>query len=489
MDPPTPTTGRSRAACDDARSIPMSKIGFQHQRHMVMRDGTFVGIDDDASPLPPGHMPDALQSQYARKIGFSVNPADIIICDQYPSAAKAGRDARAAKGKVTAYPKVCDRVSTIECFALEMYPETPYAAYLMQCKNLEQVSVETTVDGVTTTAVRPLKFMKPPAAIVLSFIMIMREPRGATSPTAIEDSRFDIMGRGLKFNAIAALLSSIGTLATEAGCEDKVSIMKDPNVSKLLNLWEDSDELESANPFDIVTGIKKMYESCFNMSHWSMQTKIKNWAWVLFTICVIGRASCVSQYCPLIEDMMFPDELADYDKDNLPKYIAVGFRHWKGRPSKFDHKPYYIYLHRNYLDPRACPVFWLCMHLMYLDRVVGPIFCKPDGLPYKDSSSFRRMVQRIFNVSMMDCTPHSLRRTAFQWAGRCNGTLDKIKMVARHVMKSCYFVIYMQEGFEMTEKFDLRNEEDPVYSFWVWKPATPNRQPFAKDYAEGRTVS
>jgi hypothetical protein len=261
------------------------------------------------------------------------------------------------------------------------------------------------------------------------------------------------------------------------GCSSRIL-----GVASLLELYEEDDLVAAAGPFDIEKDVPKMYEVCFNMTGWSMETKVKNWAWLLFTISVFGRASCVTRYVPLIENLMFPTHAEDYDAAGQPLFVYVAFTDWKGRPKRFESKKYLIKIFRNHLDGRADPLFWLTLHLKYQGRLAGALFGETNGQPYKDTKVFTAMAQRIFNEAEMDCTPHSLRRTAFQFAGRCLGQIDKIKMNARHAAKSCEFMTYMEDGHRRRDEAMEHGKADPIWEFWVWKPATPNRQPWARDY-------
>ena len=121
------------------------------------------------------------------------------------------------------------------------------------------------------------------------------------------------------------------------------------------------------------------------------------------------------------------------------------------------------------------------LHLKYAGRTSGPIFAKDNDDAYKTSSCFRSMAQRIFNKAELPCTPHSIRRAGFQWAGRCGGSVADIKRNARHSSKSCEFMTYMNQGCKKRNDYE-NGGRDPIASFWVRKVATPDSQPVALDY-------
>jgi hypothetical protein len=81
------------------------------------------------------------------------------------------------------------------------------------------------------------------------------------------------------------------------------------------------------------------------------------WATIVVMLSVMGRASCMSVYSPLIEDIEFPTEHGGYDTDGMPKVLYIPWRNWKGRKRGIGQK-YFIAIPQNYTDPRFCPVFW-----------------------------------------------------------------------------------------------------------------------------------
>ena len=88
---------------------------------------------------------------------------------------------------------------------------------------------------------------------------------------------------------------------------------------------------------------------------------------MLVCIAVIGRASCVTAFCPNLADIKFPEDAKDYDdhdKDQLPKYLILTYHNWKSWPKKYLGQPFEVYIHRNYTDERSCPVYWLSLYLV-----------------------------------------------------------------------------------------------------------------------------
>lgn len=66
------------------------------------------------------------------------------------------------------------------------------------------------------------------------------------------------------------------------------------------------------------------------------------------------------------------------------------------------------------------------------------------------------------------CTPHSLRRAAAQWAARCGAKVWEIKDCGQ--WKSTVFLRYMEETDQEKSRLSRQGVNDKVFSVWVWKP-------------------
>ncbi len=133
---------------------------------------------------------------------------------------------------------------------------------------------------------------------------------------------------------------------------------------------------------------------------------------------VIGRSSCMCKYCPLIEDIEFPNGPGGYEADRLPKKVHIPWTNWKSRKNHVGEK-YFITIGRNYTDSRFCSVFWL-MYMLALkkkhgDPITGPLF------PIRKLENFQKHLKTLFKASgLPKCCSHcSVRQMASQWTIRC----------------------------------------------------------------------
>ena len=122
-------------------------------------------------------------------------------------------------------------------------------------------------------------------------------------------------------------------------------------------------------------------------------------------ICIMARASCVTKFCPLLEDIELPPKAHEkmWAKDGLPHYVVLKMRNWKGRKIR---TPYKLRIWRNLLQADfADPVFFLMVwikHLSSLGITSGPIFpalsrsMEPTGGMYMKTKQWTKMVQHVF---------------------------------------------------------------------------------------------
>lgn len=176
---------------------------------------------------------------------------------------------------------------------------------------------------------------------------------------------------------------------------------KDPAIRGLINKYETDDGHEESAAFDFVTDLPKMYNANFFEKGHGKGWQILFWAMLLVSICMMARASDITDFCPAMEDILMPPEHL-WDTDKLPPWIDFGLRwvatciclirriaecrpnplvylrvfnrDWKHRSQKNKGKRYSIRVHRNKLDARFCAVFWFVKWLSFSGITSGPIF-------------------------------------------------------------------------------------------------------------------
>ena len=141
-------------------------------------------------------------------------------------------------------------------------------------------------------------------------------------------------------------------------------------------------------------------------------------------------------------------------------------------------------IHRNYCDPRFCPVLWLIILLFYQGMTEGPIFQSETGEGFAPAQ-WQTALKHLFTAASLytpasngqrghGCTSHSIRRSAAQWASRCGGRDSDVRNTGRwkglkHLLR------YLAQGAMTREDYEDDEVEDPIFSMWVYKRTCSSR--------------
>lgn len=204
---------------------------------------------------------------------------------------------------------------------------------------------------------------------------------------------------------------------------------------------------------------------------------------LLFQWAIIGRPSCVTTYCPLLEHTVFPKECDNCcPVTGLPILITVNMTNWKSRTKSRINKHYPLILWCNCVrDPRFCPSCWLMRHVIseksHATRkgknfvCKGPIFKKPQAEQY--CSNVAKLFKATQDKVLIHCTAYSIRRAGAQTVKRCGFDLidaratmreKDIKNAQRYIAQGPLYWINWQNGNS--------RESDPMKDLWWYKPNT-----------------
>ena len=460
-----PTTKKSHKSkyhrnkgCSDARGIKTEGIGARHRIHCVENNGSYETVEKDDKRKK---MVDSLVYRYHRRVGFQTTERSAAFIAANPGAAQAAEQARSTTA-LKSFAKTISNHSIVECFALTLFPHDSWSQFLMRCRDFEQPNG------------KALQFQAPDPQLLISIMTVFLAPKHTLTA-------FGVSGRGAKATYVKNIFAAVSTMCTQ--CKyGKPSPALDIDISASIATKCDEQPQKRAPGFDFATDLPNFYVAVFTNTFWSRFKKIKHWAWILFAISTVGRASDVCEFCPLIEHTEFPKYTSYYDSDGMPKFCDVAFTNWKHRKPKHKGDKYYIRIWRNYLDVRFCPLSWLLLYVKYLkteeNRTTGRFF-------KAKHAAFEAMLNHVFaNGGFPEGTTHSLRRSTYQWAGRCNAQETEMKLAARHTAQSNSFVKYVADGYADASNFEDAGLPDPIRKMWVWKRATPNKQPFARDFQD-----
>lgn len=314
-------------------------------------------------------------------------------------------------------------------------------------------------------------FRAPPISLVETYADVL-----------IEDEEND--NKAMKGGAVRCHMVHIAGTCEEFGA---VSPLADGQVYKELKALSKRDSSESGS-FDMVADFPKLWVANWTVPQRSMLKKIKCWVQFLLSMIINARPSEVTQFCPLQEDTLLPEEHM-HDADGYPMFLDLGMRDWKGRTEEFQGERYSIRAWRNRVDSRFCPVFWLMIWWSATGYDGGPIFQKMNGSKMTGKPDCPRIWRNLFMglvthagyfkaahtddqgrlVKKKGVTPHGIRKTAIQWAARCKGQLMDIVCNSRH--KTVQEMLgYFNQGARRRSALTEHGGTDPIWSLWVWKP-------------------
>lgn len=336
-----------------------------------------------------------------------------------------------------------------------------------------------------TTSTGPITFKAPNVSEVVTFIYHLR---GSDQERPLHQA-----------GTIKAYLASITSVCAKFGV---ISPCASKEITDIMKTFVDQDGYETSASFNFTDDLPTLWASIWYISYWNPSKMVMVWTMFLVSICMMGRASDITTFCPMCEHIKLPPahlwKTADGRADGLPPYITISLMDWKWRRRCNKNKPYAIKLHRNFLDSRFCPVFWLLFYLADSGITSGPLFQDMKDGKYTGKAlspdQWVRMTTRLFTVAGLyvpagklgtftgddsdsshskpqGCTNHSIRKSALQWAGRClavpidaknNGRWKSWDVMAR----------YFGQGVAQRAEYTEGGRKDPIFKMWVWKPVT-----------------
>ena len=421
------------------------------------------GSDGRAGLLHHRHFSDSRVHRCGREVGFI--RADQSEIDSDPRSRQVYSEFRHEVNQIKSHVQRVQNQSMFERYCLEYHPVRAYSTFLQKCE---------------CPGDQPVSFEAPPKDMVFSYVCFLRVGEIVGPPVA----GAEIPAPLRKHETIKTYLGAISATCTEFSIPEPPH-KSDPDLHEKLKLWKDADEVAQAHPFDFVDDLPKLWAACWTIKSWSKMRALKNWAMFLISICMFARASDVTTHCPLVEDTRLPPE-GMWDDDGLPQFVEVCMKDWKSRSRSKKGKPYYMRIWRNYKDARFCPVYWLLTYLKYNNVTSGPIFgmngkfMAPDVWTNQTDALFKKAglytpkhfdQEKQVLVQKWGCTNHSIRRSAAQWAGRCDAREVDVRNAGRwRTMEE--LAHYMAQGAMLSEKAMEASASgtDPIYDIWAFRP-------------------
>ena len=309
-------------------------------------------------------------------------------------------------------------------------------------------------------------------------------------------------GRGASYPTVATLATAINNVHTKIGMVES-PFETDQSLKKRLAKMRKEHAPHGAESFDYATDLEPLYEANFTDNSKSYLEKIRDWLTILLMVVLILRASEVCcEFVPVMESVSHPQQAEGWGSDNIPSVLMLKLHDWKGK--KADEDPLTLNLHRNSVDQRFCPVFYMLLWTKLSGIRQGPIITDlPGGIgkqivpqPHRQIemnfsggcrkvwvtekggmvgmkwSMMERMLMKVCSrAGFPQARTHSFRKSSAKWAARCGASDSVIMATGRWKTNSNHFSKYMQEGRNEAQKYLSLGKPDPIRKVLVFKPS------------------
>ena len=372
----------------------------------------------------------------------------------------------------------CQSQSMFECYCLEHHSNDPYSLFLKELKS--ETPVAEAGSEVLSVHHNTRELMTPSEEVLVSWIQHLHD--GDVDMTAaVGEDLETVRGRQNKGSSIETKLKNLSGVLMEFG-QPKLS--KSGHLNQMVKDWKNEDERCPAEGFDMADVLPKLYDILFSEQYKMTEPKkIEVWARLMLQLCIIGRSSDVTEYCPSNGSIRFPDDPRGYFEDGSPMWVEVSMTDWKCRQPDKKGQRYKLRICANTRDCRFCAVHSLCEHWMVRGRK-GAGDDEPI-LPKIASATWRRHLRKLFGMVGLVCTSHSIRHTAAQWAARCGAPLYIVKNVGRWATIKC-MLNYMADGVDEHTTAMRDYGEDKLKEWYPFNANTMvSRIEMTQGHAEG----
>ena len=92
----------------------------------------------------------------------------------------------------------------------------------------------------------------------------------------------------------------------------------------------EKDGFEGTAAFNFSEELPGLFSAVWFVSHWTYAKRVKCWAMFLVAVCIFARASDVTTFCPVYEDIEMPPAFvwdSESSPDGIPPYIIIILRY------------------------------------------------------------------------------------------------------------------------------------------------------------------
>jgi len=246
----------------------------------------------------PKRIMDSIVYRYGRLVGFLESAKEADKDDRIEEAQAFHRTKEKTANK--SHLQIAEKFAMFERFCKAMHPGHPYTIYLMK------------VEAATLTSEK-VEYQSPSSGLIEAYI-------------------FDIRGEGpekggLRGGTVKAYVGAISAAHTQFGFGLE-SPTDHPTIRKLIKKYQEEDGTDSTASFNFLTDLPTIHGACWSMRGWADRQRLMCWSMFLVAICLMARASEMTDFCPTYEDITLPAVTAKaaWDKDGFPKWIGIALR-------------------------------------------------------------------------------------------------------------------------------------------------------------------
>ena len=305
-------------ATASARNHQVGSEFMLHRRLETGQNGVQRWVPCGATDV--GHEPDSRVHRYDRMIGFKLEEREAAEVQASEVVADNQERRRNEAVKSKSHHKRVELQSLFERWCLARCGTSPYTKWLKEIEAAAAAAANASSEddgGSAEAAQTASKFMTPPIILVSTWLDHMRK-----DPNDSSVREYDHKGGTLK-----CLASAVSATCIEFG---SLQLTKAEGIKTKINGWLKKDGHQSP-AFDMEKDLKLMFVAVWSITYYSTLKQIQLWTLLLISIVLMGRSSCVTKYCPLIQAVELPEAENYWDTDGFRRFIVIGLREWKWR--------------------------------------------------------------------------------------------------------------------------------------------------------------
>lgn len=335
-----------------------------------------------------------------------------------------------------------------ECFLLKHLPQNEYTKYIVQVKDqieafdqgsfrLEDIVPAGTPDeDLKDGQVRRLRWMAPDSGTVIDWCNYLHAPKSKM----INFGNASIAGRNNNWGTLGLKVAAMSSISLLFG-GSKLNRKGGALASEVKQWKRGHHRSKISAPSFLITDLPLLHDACMNNPRKQEDIKKRTWVMLMLQLNVMGRASCVTTYCPLQKEVEYSPADEVFPGSKLPHWIRLTWRNWKSRPESYAESAYPVRFTCNRIENQARfdIVYLLLDWFNYLDKNEDEVDDDDKKIFDVSASTYEQHVKDVFDrvyentgdEKWLEYSSHSIRYSGTLWARMCGADLHIMKRVGR----------------------------------------------------------